>query len=66
MPEQNSTECERHERRLDAIEDKLGTLAEGQARIEGKLDGMLSQKGIDWTQYGVIGAIILGIISLFK
>ena len=58
----------RYARRVDleALHDKVDMLAEGQARLEGKLDGIRLQRNEGLTILGLLSAIGLGIWNLIK
>lgn len=50
------------DKRFDELHNKVDNNSEALARIEGKLDA----KRESWTVVGVISAILLGAINLFR
>lgn len=51
---------------FDKLHEKVDNNSESLARIEGKLDGAIGQQTSDWTNFGIIGAIAMGLWNMLK
>jgi len=49
---------------FDDLHNKVDKIAEAQARMEGKLDGIAEQKSKDWQTLGIIGTLAIALWNL--